>query len=74
MIDLKQQYRTRSGKKVVLHEIVLNNSAGRSVTFPVKGTIYTKHKVRTTKKYFIWTLTGHASVSELTDDDLIRII
>ena len=55
MIDLKKQYKTRNGLKVVLHEIKLKNSCGKNVTYPVKGTIY--HSPRK-KEYMIWSIDG----------------
>ncbi len=61
-IKLDKQYRTRDGKRVVLHEITLYNSALREVTYPVKGTIIHREKPLK-QEYFIWSLDGRADVT-----------
>jgi len=61
MIDLNKQYQTQDGKRVELHEIVLKNSCGRNVTYPVKGSIFLREKPRKTK-YMIWSIDGIVDV------------
>ena len=57
MIELTKQYKTKDGCRVELHEIVLKNSYGKEVTYPVKGTIVLREKPRKTE-YMIWSLDG----------------
>jgi len=78
MIDLSKTYKTRSGLKVVLHKIVLKNSCGKNVTYPVKGTIYhnTKKNYGHQKtQYFIWSIDGIADIvwGNNRDLDLVEI-
>jgi len=77
MISLDKKYKTRSGLKVQLHNIKIHNSAGREVTYPVKGTIYMPPKqggVRERKRYFIWSIDGKADVVwNKPDLDLIEV-
>ena len=62
-IDVSKEYTTRSGHKVELHGIVMENCCNKEVTFPVKGTIYTERVGKKTKlDYAIWTLDGRHSV------------
>lgn len=74
-IDPAKEYRTRRGKRVICLEIVLHNSCGNEVTFPVKGTIIdreAKPGTREKLRYMIWTLDGRSSVFEGDPrDDLI---
>jgi hypothetical protein len=60
-IDPTKTYKTRKGKRVEHLEIVMHNSCGDEVTFPVKGTIVLKEKPRRTK-FTIWTLDGKGGV------------
>jgi hypothetical protein len=72
-IDPSKTYRTRSGKRVLNLEIVLHNSVGNEVTFPVKGTIITCEKPLRTA-YGIWTLDGRSSVLvDITKLDLVEV-
>lgn len=54
-IDISKRYKTVSGKNVIIHEIVLKNSVGDSVTYPVKGNIIENGKQPV---YCIWSLYG----------------
>ena len=68
-----KHYRTRSGRRVCNIHIVLTNSTGAEVTFPVKGTIVLKEKPWKAT-YGIWTLDGRASVmKDATPLDLIEV-
>lgn len=61
-IDISKKYRTRSGLAVELHEIELLNSAGREVTFPVKGSIVSvSASGRKSFMYQIWKLNGNSA-------------
>lgn len=68
-IDPEKTYKTRSGKKVVWLKIVLYNSNGHEVTFPVKGSIDRGPEVD--PRYQIWTLDGHADLFLESEDDLV---
>jgi hypothetical protein len=57
MIDLNKTYKTRNGCEVVLHDIVLKNSAGGEVSYPVKGTVVTRKNPRKTTM-MIWSIDG----------------
>ena len=61
-IDLDKTYTTREGKKVEGLQIVLHNSCGNEVTYPVKGTIVIKEKPKRKTEYRIWSLDGKADV------------
>jgi len=69
-IDNSREYRTRSGRRVVLHDYVEKNSAGAVVSFPVKGTIITSEKPRRTR-YQIWSNEGRAQALGDSPDDLV---
>jgi len=60
-IDVTKTYKTRGGKTVENLQIVLHNSVGNEVTYPVKGTIVLKEKPRKTT-YAIWSLDGKHNV------------
>lgn len=47
-IDKNKQY-TYNGKKVIIHDIILYNSCGNEVTYPVKVTIVISEKPRKIK-------------------------
>lgn len=66
-----KQYRTKSGKRVIGLEVVLKNSTGAEVTFPVKGSIVTSEKPFRTL-YHIWTLDGRSSVLKESGLDLVK--
>jgi predicted membrane GTPase involved in stress response len=69
-----KSYKTKSGKKVIIHNIKLFNDAGREVTYPVKGTIITKRKGKSDKhEYAIWSLDGRANVVFSDTNDLIEV-
>jgi len=60
-IDLSKKYRTRDGRRVELHDIVLENSCGQNVTYPVKGSIILQEKgdgKREKTRYTIWSIEG----------------
>ena len=61
MIDLNKTYKTRDGRKVILHEIKLYNDCGDLVTYPVKGG-YQKSKRKNEFNYAIWSIDGRADV------------
>ena len=64
-VDISKNYKTMNGKKVILHNIVLENSVGNEVTYPVKGTVITKRAGRKDlEEYHIWTLDGRANVCD----------
>lgn len=69
---LGREYRTRSGDRVVIHEVKPFNSAGGRVTFPVKGTVHWRGRARK-KTYQIWTVDGRASVLRPHRHDIIEI-
>lgn len=58
IIDPSRVY-TCGGHLVVNLEIVLHNSAGRKVTYPVKGTVLIGAR---RKDYRIWSINGQADV------------
>lgn len=60
-IDPNKKY-TRNGKRVVGIKIVEKNSAGRPVTYPVKGTIILREKHLKTK-YQIWSIYGEVNTA-----------
>ncbi len=60
-IDVDKTYKTRDGKRVENLQIVLHNSCGSEVTYPVKGNIVVREKPRKTE-YSIWSLDGKADV------------
>jgi len=57
MIDLGKIQTTRGGKRVIALRYVPRNSAGRKVTFPIKGTVIEREKPLRTS-YQIWTEDG----------------
>lgn len=61
-IDLDKSYKTRGGKRVEGLQIVLHNSCGHEVTYPVKGTIVLQEKPKRKTEYRIWSLDGKADV------------
>lgn len=69
-LDSTKHYRTRRGDKVTIHEIVLHNSAGSLVTFPVKCSIR-PDRPRARSRYQILTLEGRGSVLGDHPDDIV---
>jgi len=61
MIDPKKTYQTRAGQRVINISIVLKNSAGRFVTYPVKGSVVVREKPYQLV-YHIWSLSGRSNV------------
>jgi hypothetical protein len=68
-IDPAKTYRTRDGKRVEGLQIVLHNSVGEEVTYPVKGTIIVRESPMR-KEYAIWTLDGRADLFNESKNDL----
>ena len=60
-IDPTKTYETRNGKRVEYLQIVLHNSCGNEVTYPVKGTIVLQEAPLRTR-YALWTLDGRGNV------------
>jgi len=60
MIDVTKKY-TCNGKPVIGLQIVTHNSAGREVTYPVKGSVLVREKPRKLE-YRIWSIDGIADV------------
>ena len=59
-IDITKTYKTRNGKEVEGLHIVMHNSCGDEVTYPVKGSVVVKKRPRKTE-YHIWSLDGRAN-------------
>lgn len=59
-IDVSKTY-TCGGKQVLGLQIVLYNSAGAKVTYPVKGSVVVREKPFKTE-YRIWSIDGIADV------------
>ena len=76
MIDTTRSYTTRAGKRVVIHEVVLRNSVGALVTFPVKGSVIDVERgnPRLKTRYNIWTLDGRARPGHSHPDDIMELI
>jgi hypothetical protein len=60
-IDPAKTYKTRDGKRVIDIHIVMKNSCGDEVTYPVKGSIVIREKPWKTE-WAIWSLDGRADV------------
>ena len=69
-LDTTKHYRTRSGDKVTIHEIVLFNSGNELATFPVKCSIR-PDRPRARSRYQILTLEGRGSVLGDHPDDIV---
>jgi hypothetical protein len=72
-IDTTKEYITKNGWKVENLQIIMENSNGNEVTFPVKGTYIEIREGKSDKKHYsIWTLDGRKDINKLeTDLDLI---
>ena len=70
--DTTKHYKTRQGHKVTIHEIVLRNSLGSLVTFPVKVSIR-ENKRYARPRYQILTLDGRANVLCESNDDIVGL-
>lgn len=70
--DTRKAYKTRGGDKVIIHEIVMKNAIGETVTFPVKGTIINKENPRK-KKYEIFMLDGRTSIFGERKADIVGL-
>jgi len=65
-------YRTRDGRKAVVHDVRLFNDIGAKVSFPVKGTIYTELlSGELGKEHAIWTIDGRFLVTKDSVKDLV---
>jgi len=63
-IDLNKTYKLRNGWEVQNLTLVLCNSSGNEVTFPIKGTYIEKRVGKKDKTHFdIWTLDGRKDTS-----------
>jgi hypothetical protein len=72
-LDISKHYRSRSGNKVTIHEIVLKNTAGGEATFPVKCSVRTK-KPRARARMQILKLNGRASAFGVEHkDDIVGL-
>lgn len=71
-IDINKKYINGKGQTVILHEIVLKNSAGDIVTYPVHGTIIIKKPRK--REYAIWSIEGKANVVwPEPENDLVEV-
>jgi hypothetical protein len=61
--------KTKSGQRVTHVQYVPYNSAGRKVTFPIKGSVVVREKPLKLK-FCIWTIDGNMSVFGETEYDL----
>ena len=65
-IDPTKKYTTRNGWNVENLMIVMENSIGNEVTFPIKGTYIKKRPGKSNQKiYAIWTLDGRNEVNSI---------
>lgn len=67
-IDVTKTY-TCGGKRVIGLQIVMRNSAGNEVTYPVKGSVVVREKPLKLD-YRIWSIEGKADVVWGKGDDL----
>ena len=70
-IDINKKY-TCGGKPVIGLEIVMQNSAGNTVTYPVKGSIVVREKPLKLE-YAAWSIDGQFDVVWGKGDNLIEI-
>jgi hypothetical protein len=70
--DTTKYYRTRSGDRVTIHNIIPTNALGETVTFPVKVSIRSPH-LRARRRFTILTMEGRASVLRETMDDIVGL-
>lgn len=72
-IDPKKTYITRSGLRVIDIHIVMCNSTGREVTYPIKGTVVVRERPYKTE-YHVWSLDGKSDVvwGNHSDRDLVE--
>jgi len=71
-IDVKGDYKTSKGQRVIDLQCILCNSTGSEVTFPIKGSVVIKEKPLRTE-YTIWTLDGRNQVIGTHDYDLREV-
>ena len=60
-VKMDKHYKTINGRTVIILEIRTHNSAGKEVTYPVKGTIILQDKPLKTR-YEIWSINGFIDV------------
>ncbi len=74
-IDVTKTYKTRDGKTVENLQIVLHNSCGNEVTYPIKGTVVLKEKPIRKTEYRIWSLDGKKNIvfTDWKYDDLVEV-
>lgn len=70
-IDINKKY-TCGGKPVIGLEIVMKNSAGNTVTYPVKGSIVVREKPLKLE-YAVWSIDGKYDVVWGKGDNLIEV-
>lgn len=70
-IDVSKTY-TCNGKRVVNIQIILKNSSGSIVSYPVKGSIVVREKPLKLK-YAIWSIEGKADVVWGLGHNLIEV-
>ncbi len=61
LIDIKKNWKTKSGKKVINIQYVPKNSCGDLVTFPIKGSVVIKEKPLKLE-YNIWMANGQFDI------------
>lgn len=73
IIDEPGMYQTRNGFFVTIHEIKYppNHQEG-TISFPCKGSIWTKKIGQLNPPYGIWHISGCAGVFELHPNDIVR--
>ena len=70
-VDIKKEYTTREGFKVIGLRKVTHNSENKKVTFPIKGSIV-KRELPLKLEYHIWKENGRSSIFTETENDLIE--
>ena len=64
-VDVEKKYKTRDGRDVINLQIVLHNSCGNEVTYPVKGSIIKRGtSARKKTEYTVWSLDGRHNILE----------
>jgi len=77
MIDITKKYRTIGGDEVVDLQYIPKNSAGKKVTYPIKGTIIRKGQTgrwgHQKKDYQIWSEDGIVDIvsGKHAEDNLV---
>lgn len=73
-VEVEKTYQTRSGLRVINLKNVPYNSAGRLVTYPIKGTVIVREKPLKTE-YRIWSSRGVSDVvfGRYSEMDLVEV-